>query len=58
MIYIYIEIMNMKPDPERIDDEAPQWTTQMNDQAVALMDLPLTLQAKLEPPSLTPPPPA
>jgi hypothetical protein len=48
----------MKPDPEQIDDEAPEWTAQMNDQAVALMDLPLTLQAKLKSPSLTPPSPA
>ena len=37
----------MKPDPERIDDEAPEWTAQMNAQAVALKDLPATLQAKL-----------
>jgi uncharacterized protein (DUF4415 family) len=38
----------MKPDPELIDDEAPEWTEQMNAQAVSLTGLPLTLQAKLK----------
>jgi hypothetical protein len=30
-----------------IDEEAPEWTAQMNAQAVTLKDLPATLQAKL-----------
>ena len=38
----------MKPDPELIDEEAPEWTAQMNAQAVSLKDLPSTLQAKLK----------
>ena len=38
----------MKPNPEMIDDEAPEWTAQMNAQAVSLTGLPLTLQAKLK----------
>ncbi len=38
----------MKPDPERIDDEAPEWTAQMNAQAITLKELPTTLQAKLK----------
>lgn len=38
----------MKPDPEMIDDDAPEWTAQMNSQAVSLADLPTTLQGKLK----------
>ena len=38
----------MKPNPEMIDDEAPEWTAQMNAQAITLKDLPATLQVKLK----------
>jgi uncharacterized protein (DUF4415 family) len=38
----------MKPNPELIDEEAPEWTAQMNAQAITLKDLPATLQAKLK----------
>lgn len=38
----------MKPSPEMIDEEAPEWTAQMNAQAMTLKDLPVTLQAKLK----------
>jgi uncharacterized protein (DUF4415 family) len=38
----------MKPNPEMIDEEAPEWTAQMNAQAMTLKDLPATLQAKLK----------
>jgi len=31
-----------------IDEEAPEWTAQMNAQAVTLKDLPATLQAKMK----------
>jgi len=38
----------MKPNPEMIDEEAPEWTAQMNAQAITLKDLPATLQVKLK----------
>jgi hypothetical protein len=38
----------MKPNPEMIDEEAPEWTAQMNAQAITLKDLPATLQAKMK----------
>jgi len=38
----------MKPNPEMIDDEAPEWTAQMNAHAITLKDLSATLQAKLK----------
>jgi len=31
-----------------IDEEAPEWTAQMNAQAITLKDLPATLQAKMK----------
>ena len=38
----------MEPDPEMIDDDAPEWTADMNVAAVSVMALPKTLQAKLK----------
>ncbi len=37
----------MKPDPEMIDDDAPEWTDEMNARAMSILDLPISLQAKL-----------
>ena len=39
--------MNIEPDPEMIDDDAPEWTADMNVAAVSVMALPKALQAKL-----------
>ena len=38
----------MKPDPELIDDEAPEWTDEMNARAMSLADLPASLQKALK----------
>ena len=38
----------MKPDPERIDDDAPEWTDEMNARAMSFSDLPLSIQQKLK----------
>ena len=38
----------MKPDPEMIDDDAPEWTVAMNAAAVSVTALPKALQAKLK----------
>ena len=38
----------MKPDPEMIDDDAPEWTAAMNVEAVSVGALPKALQAKLK----------
>lgn len=37
----------MKPDPEMIDDDNPEWTDEVFSAAVRLEDLPGSLQAKL-----------
>ena len=37
-----------RPDPELIDDDAPEWTDEMNARAVSISDLPASLQAKLK----------
>jgi uncharacterized protein (DUF4415 family) len=39
--------MNKKMDPEKPDDDNPEWTSDMFNQAVRLDALPPTLQAKL-----------
>ena len=38
----------MKPDPEMIDDDAPEWTAAMNAAAVSVTALPEALQGKLK----------
>ena len=37
----------MKPDPTALDEEAPEWSDDMNARAVSLEQLPPGLQAKL-----------
>jgi uncharacterized protein (DUF4415 family) len=37
----------MKPDPEMIDDDNPEWTDEVFRAAVKLGDLPASLQTKL-----------
>ena len=37
----------MKPDPELIDDEAPEWTDEMNARAMSLSSLAVSLQKAL-----------
>jgi uncharacterized protein (DUF4415 family) len=37
----------MKPNPELIDGDNPEWTEEMFAQSVRFKDLPATLQAKL-----------
>ena len=38
----------MKPNPELIDDDAPEWTDEVNARGVSVDDLPEPLRAKLK----------
>ena len=40
--------MNPEPNPEMIDDENPEWTTETSAKAIGFDQLPPTLQAKLK----------
>jgi uncharacterized protein (DUF4415 family) len=39
--------LDIIPDPEMIDDDAPEWTDEMNARAIGFTDLPPSLQAKI-----------